>query len=140
MVKIYIVDASVILTVLLGKGEKVVRRLSTLGGEVKKGKARMIAPMLLAMEVANGLRYNLADEALRDESFERFRDLPINYREISTLEIRQILRQSGSTGTSVYDSCYHFVALSSSGLFLTCDQAYYQKAKGLGSIELIINS
>ena len=40
-------------------------------------------------------------------------------------------------GVAFYDTIYHVIALRESGVMVTADEAYFEKAKGKGGILLI---
>ena len=73
-----------------------------------------------------------------DKIFSKFVTLPIKYHEFDQGQVRAILGLAYETGGTVYDACYHYLAKSLDAVLLTCDKKYYDKAKRLGAIELVI--
>ena len=135
--KTYVLDASVIISFLLEKNPRLEKKVIKILKEVKRGKARLYSSPLLPLEVGNGLRYSLADEQLAAEALEKFLDLPINFFSFTSPHYSKILKLSYLLKTSFYDTSYHFLAQLLKGVFLTCDQEYFKKAKSLGKIELL---
>ena len=135
--KNYVLDASVILTFLLGKTPVVEKKLTIFFKQVKNGKARFYSNYLLPLEVGNGLRYSLLNKNLAAEVFQKFLSLPVEYSDFSFPQLSKILQLSYLFQTSFYDTSYHFLAKQLNGVFLTCDDKYFRKAKKLGHIKLL---
>lgn len=133
--KIYVVDASVLLTSLLEEKENAAKELQNLLERVEKKSVQVYSSCLLPLEIANGLRYTLKDKNLCQETFDKFSSLPISYFSFKIEHIQKALVLSYELKTSVYDTSYHVLAKLLSGTFLTADKEYYTKAKNLGSIE-----
>lgn len=133
----YILDASVVVNLLLGKENRAAAAVKRILKEAEKGKTKTYSSPLLIFEVGNSLRYALTDSLIADEPFQQFLDLPISYFEFEQGHHLQILKQSYSLKTSFYDTSYHFLAQLLDGTFLTADEDYFKKAKNLGHIELV---
>lgn len=135
--KNYILDASVILTFLLGKNPSVGRKFIRIFKQVESGKAKLYSSHLLPLEVGNGLRFSLSEKKLADEALGKFSNLPIELSVFSSPQLLKILELSYLFKTSFYDASYHFLAKLLTGTFLTCDSRYFRKAKEFGHIELL---
>lgn len=135
--RVYVLDASVILTFLLGKNRSAEKKFIKFLNQVRNGKAKFQSGYLLPLEIANGLRYSLADENLAIEVFQKFSALPIDYFSFSSAQLTRILQLSYLFKASFYDTSYHFLAKLLKGTFLTCDARYFKKAKGYGHIEIM---
>lgn len=135
--KVYILDASVVLTFLLGKNSSLKNNFITILNQVKKGRVKLYSSYLLPLEVGNGLRYSLEDEKLAAEVLEKFLKLPIEFFVFSQIHYNKILNLSHQFATSFYDTSYHFLARLLKGVFLTADKDYFEKAKEFGSIRLL---
>lgn len=135
--KVFILDASVILTFLLGENSSIEKKVINLFKKVKAKKAVLYSNDLLPLEVGNGLRYCLSDKKLAQEVLEKFLNLPIEFFDFKPAHYLKILQLSYQLKTSFYDASYHFLAKLLKGTFLTADSQYFRKAKKLGNIELI---
>lgn len=126
--KQYVIDASIVVGVILAQSPYSLKKLK---------EYRVHSVSLLPAEVANAIRFQLKDKLDGKTALGKFLKLPI---ELHTLDLRQmpnILEMSYSLHTTVYDTCYHYLAMELGIIFLTADRQYYQKAKKLGSIELV---
>jgi len=135
--KKYILDASVILTFLLGNNLKLNKSFITLLKENQKGNNQLYSIALLPLEVGNGLRYSLDEENLAKEALVKFLKLPVKLFSLTEAHYQKILLLSYQLKTSFYDTSYHWTAKLLKGIFLTCDKDYFKKAKQLGSIKLL---
>lgn len=135
--KTYILDASVILTFLLGENSAVKEKFPKILRQAQKGKVKLCSSYLLPLEIGNGLRYTLKDSFLSGEVLKKFIKLPIDFFVFSPLHYKKILQLSYLLETSFYDTSYHFLAKRLRGVFLTCDAQYYKKAKKLKNIEFL---
>lgn len=135
--KYFVVDASLILKTILKEDESVARKLRSVLEKVKHKKVELISVKLLKSEVANGIRFGEKKSELGLRYFEAIWDLPIKYMTLSKIQMKNCLRLSYDLDTTVYDTSYHVLAKVHNAVFLTCDEKYYEKAKGLGDIELI---
>lgn len=135
--KIFVLDASVVLTFLLGKNSSIATNFIKILNQAKDGKVKLYSSYLLPLEAGNGLRYSLEDEKLAAEILEKFLKLPIELFVFSEAQYTKILNLSYQFDTSFYDTSYHFLAKLLKGVFLTADKDYFEKAKGFGSIRLL---
>jgi len=133
----YVLDASVTLVSLLGKNEKIAKKIKTLFEKVEKKEVEIYSSSLLPFEVGNGLRFTLFQEDLALEVFKKFLNLPINYFQFDKIHYEKILSFSFVLQTTFYDTSYHFLAKIFGGKFITLDKEYYKKAKNLGNIFLL---
>jgi len=134
--KIYVLDASVILTFLLEKSSSTKKNFIKFLNQAKSGKIKLTSSYLLPLELGNGLRFSLRDEDLAKKVLENFLKLPIGYFVFSEIHYEKILALSYQLGTSFYDTSYHFLAKLLKGVFLTADKEYFEKAKNIGDIKL----
>lgn len=134
--KSYVIDASVVLTALLGSRQSVAENFARLLREEQKKKIRLYVLSLTIYEALNGLRFAISDQKLADEIFEKFSNLSLNQFSLSSQQGYEALRLAYKTKTSAYDTAYHMVARLIKGTFLTCDKKYFNRAKHLGNIEL----
>lgn len=135
--KTYVLDASVVLTFLLGKTPSVEKNFIKILKQAKSGKVKLHSSYLLLLEVGNGLRYSLSDRVLADEVLQKLLNLPIEFFVFSPAHYSKILQLSYLFETSFYDTSYHFLAKLLRGVFLTCDTQYFKKAKKFGDVELL---
>lgn len=135
--KAYVLDASVVLTFLLGKSSSVERNFIEILKKAKNSEVKLYSSYLLPCEVGNGLRYSLSDKALAERVLQKFLNLPLEFFAFSPAHYSKILQLSYFFETSFYDTSYHFLANLLKGVFLTCDAEYFKKAKKLGNIELL---
>ena|SRR3989344_3279822 len=134
---IYVLDASIVLTVILEMKPKLVEDIKTLLRSAKNGKYKLISSDFLKIEVANGLRFNEKNKNKAEKLFQHYVNLPIAYLPLETVILEKSLSTAFVLGTTVYDTSYHILAKAQGAIFLTCDSEYYKKAKELGDIELI---
>jgi len=135
--KIYVLDASVVLAFLLEQAPSFEKDFIESLKQAKSGKVELYSSYLLPLEVGNGLRFSLQDQKLADEALEKFLNLPIKFFVFNPAHYLRILQLAYLLGTSFYDTSYHFLATLLKGVFLTCDRGYFQKAKRLGNIKLV---
>jgi len=135
--KKYILDASVILTYLIGKNNIVRIEFNKILKSQKQNKAKFFSTHLLPKEIGNGLRYSISNQKLAKEILEKSLNLPVTYFELKPEHYQKILELSYKLQTSFYDTSYHFLAILLKATFLTCDKRYFQKAKQLKHITLL---
>lgn len=135
--KKYVVDASIVISSLIVPSRKIAKRFNSILKENQKGKVEILSSDLLAIEVANGLRFSVKDQALAQEYFDRFAKLPIKIHYFKPGQMLEVLKLAYQLGTTVYDSSYHYLAKLFGGIFITADKKYFEKAKELGSVELV---
>lgn len=133
----YILDASFVLGSILEDNPVAFKKIKSINRQVEDVKAEIYSLPLLPLEVANGLRFRLKDNKKALLFLDKFSGLPIKYFPLSFNQISEILILSYTHQTTVYDTSYHFLALLLDGIFLTCDEDYYRKAKELNHIELV---
>jgi len=133
-VKKYIVDASVIVTSFSDQSGNVNRKFRSLLNE--KG-GQLISTVFLDFEVANAIRFLDKDTLKIKKYLDAFFGLPIKKVGLSAGQIQEIVNMSVINSTTVYDTSYHFLAISMDGVFVTCDRDYFQKSKYLGYIEYL---
>lgn len=135
--KIFVLDASVMVNYLLTLNSHVVAEVSSILEEARQGKVSLQSSYLLPFEAGNALRYSsLAPDQAR-AALEKLSALPLNYFVFNAPQLNEILEKSSLLKTTFYDTSYHFLALLLGGTFLTADQDYFKKAKKLGRIELV---
>ncbi len=133
MKKTTIIDASVLLTSLLGTKEAVGKSLDRL---LHDDTHRIMVLPFTMTEFANGLRFSLRDTTTAQKVIQAFGKLKLLVADFSLADAQTTLELSYQLGTTVYDTSYHHVALVHDATFITCDRAYYKKASRLGHIEL----
>lgn len=134
----FILDASFILSTILELRPEAFKRLEEILQQTQQSEAQIYSLHLLPLEVANGLRFEIKNIEQAKIFLEKFYNLPIDYFSLSHTQVKEILTLSYKYKTSIYDSSYHFLALLLDGTFITCDRKYYQKAKKLKHIDLVI--
>lgn len=133
MNKTVIIDASVLLTEIIGKSEQIEKKLRHILHDTTS--AAYILPFTLA-EFANGIRFSTHDIPVARQALDRFTALALPVMPIVPGDMHAIVDLSYRLDTTVYDTSYHYVALMHEGVFITCDKGYYKKASQLGHIEL----
>lgn len=135
--KSYVLDASVIVGFLLESKDANLGVVTRVLRQSKSGKAKVYSSPLLAFEVGNALRYCLRSSELAKVALAVFSKLPIEFFSFTDQHQTEILESSYRTGTTFYDSSYHFLARLLNATFLTADSQYFKKAEGLGNIKLL---
>ncbi len=135
--KKHVLDASFIMTALINKEKKVSHFLENLLYALRDKKIEIYSTPFMQYEIANGLRYSFIDEHKSMEIFNKFSKIPIKIFSLNALQLREIIILSYQLKTTVYDTTYHYIAQLIDCVFITCDKAYYQKAKHLGHIQMI---
>lgn len=133
--KIFVPDASVILKWVLRDEEDHDYAFALLKGWINQ-EHEFILPSLWLYEVGNVLGMK------RPKDAERILDILLEYefmeyritKEITTIAFRLMRELKGVT---FYDTIYHVIALRESGVMVTADKTYFEKAKGMGGILLI---
>ncbi len=136
--KTIVVDASVVLRSILPTTNptKVPNELPKLFRQVKTGGTEVVSVPFLMIEIANGLRFHWPEAENAQVSMKKALKLPIRTVPLTGEQIQDALELSYELGATVYDACYHLIARLYNGTFITCDRAYFQKAKAIGNIEL----
>ena len=132
--KKYIIDASVIVTSLSDQSGNVNKKFRSLLNE--KG-GQLISTVFLDLEVANAIRFLDRDITRVKNYLDAFFELPIKKVNLNKGQIQEVVNISATNETTVYDTSYHFLAISMDGVFVTCDRDYFQKSKHLGYIEYL---
>ena len=135
--KKYVVDASVVLTGILENQKTVVDEVREYFVQAEGNKLELYSSSFLKMEVCNGLRFNEKDLSKSTKLLSVFFKLPIKFIDFNHALYEESLSTSYKLNATVYDTSYHILAKAHNAVFLTCDEEYYKKAKGLGDIELI---
>lgn len=133
----YILDASIIVTAFLQKEEKVDLFFKKIVQQLKDKKIEVYSTSFLYYEVANALRFAIKDEKKSLKFFNRIAYMPIKEFQLDPMQLEEVIRLSYELQTTIYDTSYHYLAQLLNGIFVTCDKAYYQKAKHLGHIMII---
>lgn len=134
--KIYIFDASILGCLLFNESVFLVKKINKLIKLAREKKIRIIAPDLLSYEISNIIKNHTNKEDSKN-LFADFISLPIELIGITSEQMKKILEMACDHSVTTYDASYHYLAKFLDGTFVTCDGKYYQKAKELGSIELI---
>jgi len=135
--KIYLLDASVMLISLLEKDTKRAGKAKEIFRGSEKGHFKLCVLPLTIFEVANGLRFSLKDQTLAEQILGKFQQLPLEVIPLTTSAVTEALRLSYSLKATVYDASYHVAAKMLEATFLTGDSQYFAAAKSLGNIELL---
>lgn len=133
MNELVIIDASVLLTAIIGDNRKVEGILRTILHD--KTRSTSILPFT-PIEFANGVRFSIRDVPIAKQALKRFTALALPVMPIVSEDVHAILELSYRLDTTTYDTAYHYVALMHEGMFITCDRGYHKKASKLGHIEL----
>lgn len=124
----YIVDSSVIVGLILAQSPYPREKLK---------EAEIHSVSFLSFEVANAFRFQLKNKSDGKLAFTKFLKLPISFHSLDLRQMTSVLDLAYTLNTTVYDTCYHFLAMELGMVFLTGDRQYFEKAKKLGSIELV---
>lgn len=135
--KRYIIDASVLLTAILGKNKKIATWVKGIFSEATNKKAELYSSSFLALEFANGIRFSLKDHTEAVSVYDKFVKLPLKLFSFNQEQIKEVLKLSYQLKTTVYDTSYHYLAKLLGGTFITCDKQYYQKARKLEDVLLL---
>jgi len=134
MIKQYIVDASVLLTLAISEDEKLKKRIAN---KIKRKDTVLISTLLGKLEISNGLIMKYKNSEIVRKIYERIEGIGITFMSIDD-EILEFARQIAvEVGDTIYDSSYHSMAIKYNIPFLTCDKKYFNKAKDYGNIELL---
>lgn len=134
--EIIVLDASAILNYLLVENDSAVKEIKSIIQKAKTKKIKIYASQLLPLEVGNALKNKLSLEKTA-KVLSQLKVLTINYQSFTSENIEEIVNTSYKFDTTVYDTSYHYLAKIYDGTFVTCDRAYFQKAKSWGNIKLI---
>lgn len=130
-------DASLIMTALINEEKKASHFLEESLCALRDKKIEMYSTPFMQYEVVNALRFSFTDEHKSIEFFNKFSEIPMKIFSLNTLQLKKIITLSYQLKTTVYDTSYHYLAQLLNGVFVTCNKAYYQKAKHLGHMMMI---
>lgn len=120
-IKNFVIDASVVLTVLL-PDEKVLQNTKKLLKIIVSRKNRFFAPKLLEFEVGNGLKSAVLGKRIRYESLEK---LLSNFEKISItfvdIDMGGVIELAVEREISFYDASYLYLAKLKKCKLLTLD-------------------
>jgi predicted nucleic acid-binding protein len=133
-------DASVMVRALLKEDQTAEVFIRRLFEQQEQGAVKLLSQPLLDLEVANALCYSAAN--LEDVSLimEDYWALDLKQLTPTRKQVEQIVDLAIELKTTVYDTCYHVLALERGAVFVTADREYYKKAQELGSVELVAGS
>ncbi len=129
-----VIDTSVIMKYLTNKGS--VAGVWLLGA-LKDKQTKLISSDLFHFEVTNAIRYSPTSQENMPRQIMAALSLPIEIIKISDKGFSKIAKIAKENDTTVYDTSYHFLAITMDGIFITCDRDYFRKSKHLGYINLL---
>jgi predicted nucleic acid-binding protein len=135
--RLLVPDASIIVKwALPAAGEPAAEKALAYLEEWRQGVVEVVAPSLWRYEVANVLARKAPRQAIDLLAGLLDLELPTVDPDRALLgeALAIALRLSPVT---VYDAAYHALALRVGGTFITADEAYFRRARRLGSIELL---
>lgn len=132
--KQYVIDTSVIMKYLTNKDSAAGVWFSK---ALKDKQTKLLSSDLFHFEVANVIRYSPTPQENMSEQIIAALSLPIKIVKISDKGFSKIAKMAKENETTVYDTSYHFLAISRDGIFVTCDRDYFRKSKHLGYINLL---
>ncbi len=135
--KKYVIDASVVINSLIENNRDVRFSCKKIVDYCKDPKVKVFAPDSLKQEVANVLLMAVKDVDKARTFFDTFLDFKITYIRIDDSLLKKTLEIASAVHDTVYDATYHSLALSRSATFLTCDQKYFERAKGWGGVKVV---
>lgn len=130
---VYVVDASIVVKWFCPEEDS---HLSLrLLDDCQAGRRRLIAPSLLAYEVANALRYNtsLTPERI-EQALIALDSLPIATASFGFTALAGICRIARDTGLTVYDAVYLALAVSEGVPLVTADRFLIEKGMAAGLV------
>ena len=132
--KQYVIDTSVVMKYLTDKGSAAgVWLLKAL----KDKQTKLLSSDLFRFEVTNAIRYSPTSQENLPKQIMAVLSLPIKIVGVSDKGFSEIAKMAKENNTTVYDTSYHFLAISMDGIFVTCDRDYFQKSRHLGYIEYL---
>lgn len=126
----YVLDASVALKWFVDEpGTIAAKRLKD---ECLQGRRRLIAPSLLAIEVANALRYqkSLGQEDV-DGALADLADMPIVWIEFTLAGLRRLAKLARDRNIAVYDAVYVYLASEEQMPLVTADEELRKRCAGM---------
>lgn len=133
----YIFDASLVMAVILKENDQAISFVKKIEREIKNGKAKIIVPSFLLLELSNALRFKIINKDKAERAFLSFFKIPVSLENFAVEQVKEIQGKAYEMGTTVYDTSYHYLAKMLDGTFITCDRNYFGKAKLWGNIKLI---
>lgn len=133
----YVFDASVVINVILKEDKDTYSFVQKITREIRCGKAKIVIPNFMLLELSNALRFKLLDKNRAQKAYLSFFKTPVEFQNFSIDQVLEIQNQAYELGTTVYDTSYHYLAKILDGTFVTCDKNYYSKAKSWGNIKLV---
>lgn len=130
----YIVDASIVVNYLLNLDPKLANKIKAL---FKNKDIKLYSHILLSYEITNTLRFSRPSRSSAQNALADYFNLPIDILGLKDNTLETALNISEEVGDTIYDACYHALALANNMTYITCDKRYYDRAKQLGSIELL---
>jgi len=134
--KSYVLDASIILNYLFTETRDVKTLITTILKQADNNQVQLLTTSYFPIEVANGLRFKLKDPVMTKKILSKLIALPITYYSLTSSQLLQATKSSYTTGSTVYDTAYHILAIAHNAIFITCDQKYYKQSSKLGNIKL----
>lgn len=136
MTEIIVLDASVILSFLLGESASIVKEVKNIAQKAKSNKTKVYESPLLLLAVGNALKHKLKPEKAI-KTYAHLKKLNIIYQSFTHEDLEEIIKASYQFNTTVYDTSYHYLAKILDGTFITCDRVYFQKSKSWGNIKVV---
>jgi len=133
--KKFLLDASILGHMFLMQ-DKLTKKITKLLKSHQKKTVQLYMLPLTLCEMGNVFRFNLRNDELAEELYEKFLQLNIVISHPSVAILQYALQISFQTKTTFYDALYHATALGKNLVFLTNDTKYYKKAHSLGNILL----
>jgi len=133
-----VLDSSVALKWIFADEEGVERAVRVRNDHVS-GTNEIAVPSLFFYEIANVLatKVNLStEEAL--EAFDLISAFEFNVHELDSTEYLDAMTLAMKHKISVYDASYHVLASRFGCRFLTADRKFWEKVKGMGVAELLV--
>ncbi|MBI3558988.1 type II toxin-antitoxin system VapC family toxin [Candidatus Gottesmanbacteria bacterium] len=134
---IYIFDTSLVVAVILKENDRAASFVKKIERNVKNGKAKIVVPGFLLLELSNALRFKIIDKDKAERAFLSFFKIPVSLENFTVGQVKEIQGKAYEMGTTVYDTSYHYLAKMLDGVFITCDRNYFDKAKLWGNIKLV---
>jgi len=129
------IDASVILSSILYQRPKPVNKLK----EIETHKFRVFTAPFFKSELTNGIRFSVKSPQDAEELLEQTLELCDKFEEfqLSNPAYQKIMDLAIQNSATVYDTTYHYIALTTKSILYTCDHDYFRKSKHLGHIEYL---
>jgi predicted nucleic acid-binding protein len=135
--KNFILDASAILTYSLVSNKKTEHKLKPIIQLAEKKKIKFLSSSFFYAEIVNAIRFEVKNPDQAGKILKQIFAIPVTIVQLKTDQYEPVLRLAYQNNTTVYDSLYHFIAISRNATLLTCDKRYYLVAKRLNHIEYL---